>query len=92
MFKELLANFKHYYDARGREEIKSFALTILAGFAIGFGAFALPVLQEVAYGQTQLSEVVTLGAIATAAVRSLAGGLLYAIWPDKFKFRVTGEK
>lgn len=93
MLKRTLANFKHYYDARGREEIKSIMLTFWSGFIVTFGALFLPVILELTYGEwTRVSEVLTVSTIITALIRSLGGAVLYAVWPDRFKFKVTGTK
>lgn len=89
----MLKDFITYYQVRGKEELKSIFLTLLAGFLISFGALLLPVITEVAYGEwTQISEVLTWSTIITAGIRSIGGAILYAVWPDRFKFRVTGEK
>lgn len=89
MFK----NFIHYYQARGKEEIKSVLLTLVSGFFLAFGALMFPVILQVTYGEwTMLSEVVTMSTVVTAVIRSIGGAILYTIWPDYFKFRVTGVK
>lgn len=89
MFKD----FVTYYQVRGKEELKSILLTLGAGFLIALGSQLLPIILEVSYGDwSNIGEVLTVGTLTTAVIRSVGGALLYAIWPDQFKFRVTGEK
>lgn len=89
----MIKDFIAYYQARGKEELKSILLTLGAGFLLAFGSLMLPILLEVTYGDwTQVSEVLTVSTLITAGIRSVGGAILYAAFPDKFQFRVTGNK
>ena len=86
-------DFVAYYRARGKEELKSILLTLWSGFLVALGSLMLPILVEITYGDwVKLSEVLTITTLIGTIVRSLTGAILFAAFPDQFRFRVTGKK
>jgi len=84
----IIEGFVRYFQARGKDELKSFLTTLVAGFTASFIIFAA----QMGFSETLFSpEVIEWAMFAKdvldAFVRSVVAGILFALMGDSFPIR-----
>lgn len=86
---KILAEFIHYYEKRGRDELRSMFATFLGSMAaitaMLFGT------SMILFPYMMTAQVILLAAIISI-FRSFFSALLYAISPKKFRMRTSSKK
>lgn len=85
----MIKNFFAYFSLRQKEEVKSIVFTFLSVLSASFVSIAYNDLMKLTEG---IALDAILASLIVAFTRSFWTALFYSIWPNQFKFRVTGKK
>jgi len=90
---QIQKDFLHYYQSRGKAELHSFVITFWGAFVSIFMMVGIndldALFNSLMKGQIEHEVIFALG---SAAMRSLIGGVLFALFPDQFKDRVFKKR